>query len=119
MCAPQLAPQARHQRGNGLAAMTLPVLFKRLQFRGGTGEAVGLEQRVVTEAAIALGPGQHAAVPAAFGEKRRRILGVAQQYEAAIEIRATLRFGQVAQVRQQACVVGRVIAVTAGVARRI
>ena len=66
----QQLPHHRHQRPERLAAVADRVLLRRGEFRAGAGLAVGLEDRVVAEAARA---GRGVAQGAASGGPRRRV----------------------------------------------
>ena len=59
------------------------------------------EHRVVAEAAGAARRVQHPAVPAAFGDQRRRVLGMTQQHEASVEMGFAPVVGHVRELGQQ------------------
>jgi len=98
--------------------MAALVLFRRRQFGCGDRFAIGLEQRIVAEAMLALGGMQDAPGPEAFAEDRQRIVGVTHQRQHADELAGALGVGHLFQGLKQLGVVGR-IALAVGVARGI
>src|SRR3546814_7732759 len=59
------------------------------------------EHRVVAEPAVAAPRVQDVAVPAAFGDKRLRVFGVAQQHDCGVEVSAAALVGNLAQRVEQ------------------
>src|SRR3546814_3067175 len=79
----QLLAQGRERE----AAVADAVLQRRIEF-GRRPAALGIEEhRVVAEPAVAAPRVQDAAVPAAFGDQRLRVFGVAQQHDCGVEVR--------------------------------
>src|SRR6185312_4512371 len=106
-------------QGQRLATVAEAVLQRIVHLGDALFAAFGQEYRVVAEAAAAAAFGEDAAVPARFGDQRRRIAGVLQQYQHADEERSALLRRHAVQCAQQLGVVRRGVAMAAAVARRI
>src|SRR5690606_24806682 len=90
-----------HQQCHRLAAVADAVLDGRVEFGGGEVVFRVQEHRVVAEAVGSARCVQDAAFPAALGDQRLRIFGVAQQDEGTAEAGAAALVGDVVQRVEQ------------------
>src|ERR1019366_7300670 len=82
--------QLLQQHPQRLAAMADGVFLFALQLRTGLAELRQPEQRVVAEAAVAAGLQGDLAVPLALGDQRLRVVGMVQQHQNAVVMRAAI-----------------------------
>lgn len=110
------SPHQFAQTRERLTTMTESVLRRRIEFRRAAAERRIEKHRVVTETVFAARCVQDASTPAAFGNQRCRVIGTAQQYDRAMEMRGSLRRWNVAHCVEQLRDIRGGIAVFAGVA---
>src|SRR5690606_29733323 len=82
--------QQFHQASQGLRAVAQAVLVVGVELRGRLAKLGEVEERVIAEAVLAARSAGDLPVPEAFGDKRQRIVGMAQQHHYAGVVGATV-----------------------------